>query len=391
MSDNKKSLLVQLAEKFERTSGRRNRVSKAILEAHEVGIDLDKLMLLNCQTTALLAGGHLPTDERFDAYIGDQDYLDKLREGFDGVEEKLLEAGPWTTGSMAFRYFVGRVPPPMRRLIPPDSYEGALWRAIVQIENVENFKLQTRLRLEDLAEYKPVPEGGEYNTSPREGYAVFYWIRKYGLEVALTWEMIVNDDMRAFSDLSRHLVLSGLHSINSYIWGAIVANPLIWTGNSLFNLAHNNLMTTALSVAALGTARSMMNRHTSSGGKPIDGVNPAYCIIPPELEQTLDIILQSSAIPTAGFSAGVYNPEGGKLNKIMTRYLVNTNDWYLWCEPSAAPVMEVGFLFGRDTPEIDQNDVWEREEVHYRGKYCMGHCFKGYKGALLSTVSLGTS
>lgn len=390
--EKKKSLLVELAEKFElQSGGLRNRVTKHILEAHEADVDLGKLMLLNTQTTALLAGGHLPSEECYERFIGDTDYLDSIREGFAGTEEKLLEAGPWTTGSMAFRHFVGAVPPPMRKLIPPDSYEGALWRAIVQIENIENFKLQTRLRLEDLAAYARVPEGGEYNTSPREGYAVFYKVYKYGLEVALTWEMIVNDDMRAFADLSRHLVLSGLHSINSYVWGAIVANPLIWTGNSLFNLAHNNLMVGALSVASLGAARVMMNRHSSPGGKPIDGLTPRYIIIPPDLEMTLDIILNSSAIPTTGFSSGVYNPEGGKLSKIMTRYLIDEDDYYLWAEPSSAPVMEVGFLFGRDTPEIDMNEVWEREEVHYRGKYAMGHCFKGYKGALLSTQSIGTS
>ena len=387
-----KSLFVMLAERYEKQSGgRRNRVTQAILEANDDGVDLGKLMLLNSQSVSLLAGGHLPSEGCYDSFIGDEEYLRELREGFEPCETKLVEAGPWTTGSMAFRYFVGAVPPPMRKLIPPDSYEGALWRAIVEIGNIDNFKLQTRLRLEDLAEYRAVPEEGEYNTSPREGYAVFYKVFKYGLEVGLTWEMIVNDDMKAFSDLSRHLVLSGLHSINSYVWGNIVANPLIWTGNSLFNFAHNNLMLAALSVAALGTGRQMMNRHTSAGGKPIDGVTPAYVIIPPELEMTLDIILRSSALPTAGFSSGIYNPESGRLLKIMTRYLVAVDDWYMWCNPSAAPVMEVGFLFGRDTPEIDSNEDWNREVVRYRGKYVMGHCFKGYKGALLSTQSVGTS
>lgn len=385
------SLLIMLAEKFERLSGKKGRVSTAILEARDNGVDLGKLMLLNTQTKSLLAGGHMPSEDNYDRFIGDTEYLDELREGFSGVETKLLEAGPWTTGSLAFRHFVGAIPPPMRKLIPPDSYEGSLWRAIVQVENIENFKLQTRLRLEDLATFERVPAGGEYNTSPREGYSVFYKVFKYGLEVALTWEMIVNDDMKAFSDLSRHLVLSGLHSINSYVWGAIVANPLIWTGNSLFNFAHNNLMTTALSVTSLQAARAMMNRHRSAGGKPIDGITPRFAIVPPELEMTIDVILNSSTLPIPGASAGLYNPESGKLVKVMTRYLIDPDDWYLWADPGSAPVMEVGFLFGRDTPEIDMNEVWEREEVHYRGKYAMGHCFKGYKGALLSTLSIGTS
>lgn len=389
--DRTRPLLVHLCEKFERESGRKNRVTQAVLEAWNDGeIDLSKLMLANGQASALLAGGYHPTDPVFDQQIQDERYLKEMREAFKKSDD-LREAGPWTSNLEPFRLYTGPIPPPYHKLIPPDAYEGALWKKIVITTNLENFKIQTRSRLEDLARYARVPEGGEYNTSPREGYQLYYRPAKYGLEVALTWEMVVNDDMKAFSDLMRQLVMSGVDTLNAYVWGAIMANPLIWDGLNVFHIAHNNLMLLALSIPAIGTGRAMMNRHLSVAGKPIIGLSPHYLIIPPELEQTADIILQSSGMPVAQMSSATYNPEAGKLEKLMTRYLVSTTDWYLWATPSASPVLELGFLFGRDTPEIDQNNVWQSEEIHYRGKYVAGGEFVGYKGAILSTTQIATS
>lgn len=388
-----KSLLVALCERYERDSGTRNRVTQAVLTASEQGVDLDKLLLCNIQASQLLAGGHNPSSPEYDRRISNEQYLTEMRQSFD-VERKaanLKEAGPWTSGLVPFEFFTGPVPLEYRKLIPPDAYEGAQWKKIVTIANIPNFKLQTRLRREDLGRYAAVPEAGEYNTSAIESYRVFYRVFKYGLTVSLTWEMIVNDDLDAFNDLMRQLVLSGLDSINAYVWGTIVGNPAIWTGNTLFNLNHNNLMGLALSVAALGIARAMMNRHVSAGGKPITGINPAILVIPPELEQTADIILDSSGMPTAQMSAGVVNPERGKLEKLMTRYLVDVDDWYLWATPGSSPVMEMGFLFGQDTPTTDMNEHWEDETIHYRGKFACGHAFVGYKGALLSTITVGSS
>lgn len=388
-------MIVQLAEKYRReNSGMDNRVTNAIMTAwsdHQV--DYSKLQLCTMQAASLLGGLHDPIAESalYDRQIGDTQFLTEMRQDFTEHNKRLQEAGPWTSNLTPFQHFTGPVPVPYGQLIPTEVFEGAQWRKIAQIANLPNFKMQTRLKLEDLGRYAPVPEGGEYNTTNRESYHLFYRAHKYGLMIGLTWEMIVNDDMDAFADNQRQLVWSGLDSINATIWGAIAANPLLWDANALFSLAHNNLMLVALSVAALGTARAMMKRHVTPGGKPITNISPRYVVGPPELEQTMDIILDSSGMPVAGFSSGVVNPEFRRLEKLVTAYLVDTDDWYLWAEPSTAPVLEVGFLFGRDTPEISRNEVWASEEIQYRGKYAMGMCFKGYRGALLSTLSQGTS
>jgi len=392
---NKKPMIVQLAERYRsENNGMDNRVTNAIMTAYnDYNVDYSKLQLCTMQAASLVGGLHNPLTESylFDKQIGDATFLTEMKQDFAEHEKKLKEAGPWTSELAPFVHFTGPIPVPYGQLIPTEVFEGAQWRKLVTIANLPNFKMQTRLKMEDLGRYAAVPEGGEYNTSNRESYHLFYRAHKYGLMIGLTWEMIINDDMDAFTDNQRQLVWSGLDSINATIWGAIAANPALWDGNALFSLAHNNLMLVALSVAALGTARSMMKRHVTPGGKPITNVSPRFVVGPPELEQTMDIILQSSGMPVTGFSSGVVNPEFRRLEKLITAYLVDTDDWYLWAEPSMSPVMEVGFLFGRDTPEISRNEVWASEEIQYRGKYAMGYCFKGFRGALLSTLSLGSS
>ena len=391
----KKPMIVQLAERYRReNNGIDNRVTNAIMTTwNDHQVDYSKLQLTTLQAASLLGGLHNPLAEQhlFDKQIGDTRFLTEMKQDFAEHDKALKEAGPWTSNLAPFVHFTGPIPVPYAKLIPTEVFEGAQWRKLANIANLPNFKIQTRLKLEDLGRYAAVPEGGEYNSSNRESYHLFYRAHKYGLTIGLTWEMIVNDDLDAFSDNQRQLVWSGLDSINATVWGAIVANPALWDANALFSLAHNNLMLVALSVAALGQARWMMKRHVTPGGKPITNISPRYVVVPPELEQTIDIILNSSGMPVAGFSSGVVNPEFRRLEKLVTAYLVDTNDWYLWAEPSTAPVLEVGFLFGRDTPEISRNEVWASEEIQYRGKYAMGLVFKGYRGALLSTLTAGTS
>lgn len=395
VQNSNKPMIVQLAERYrQKNNGMDNRVTHAIMTAwNDHNVDYSKLQLTTMQAASLVGGLHNPITEGrlFDSHIGDKRFLQEMKQDFAAHEKALKEAGPWTSNLAPFQHFTGPVPVPYGKLIPAEVFEGAQWRKLATIANLPNFKMQTRLKLEDLGRYAAVPEGGEYNTSNRESYHLFYRARKYGLMIGLTWEMIVNDDMDAFADNQRQLVWSGLDSINATIWGAIVANPALWDGNALFSLAHNNLMLVALSVAALGVARAMMKRHLTPGGKPITNIAPRYVIGAPELEQTMDIILKSSGMPVTGFSAGVTNPEYGRLEKLITAYLVDVDDWYLWAEPSSSAVLEVGFLFGRDTPEISRNEVWASEEIQYRGKYAMGHCFKGYRGALLSTLTSGSS
>jgi len=390
-----KPLLVQLCEKYRsENNGMDNRITHAVLTAYyEHNVDYSKLLLCSMQAASLIGGLHNPLMEGklFDKQISDPRFLTEMKSDFVEHQKKLLEAGSWTSNLVPFQHFTGPIPVPYGQIIGTETFEGAQWRKLCQIVSLPNFKLQTRLKMEDLGRYAIVPEGGEYNTSPRESYHLFYRALKYGLTVGITWEMIVNDDLEAFSDLQRQLVWSGLDTMNATFWNALVVNPLIWDGNALFSIPHNNLMTVALSVAALGRARSMMKRHVTPGGKPITNIAPKYIVIPPELEQTADIILNSSGMPVANVSSGVFNPEQGKLEKIVTAYLADTDDWYLWADPNASPVMEAGFLFGRDTPEISRNEIWASEEIHYRGKYAAGACIKGYKGVLLSTLVSGTS
>jgi hypothetical protein len=377
-----KPLLVRICEEVEAKIGHSNRITKKVLhEWNENEFDISKLILMNAQTKALFAAGHSVAEDCFDSQLGDTQYVSELREGF---KDALKEAGPFTSNMPAFRFFTGPIPAPYAQLLPPEGYEGPQWKPIVRIRSLENFKYHSLLKMGDLGRFGEVAEGQQYGGTSRGGRWLFYRPTKYGLEVGMTWEMVINDDMDAFNNLMQELVLSGVDSLNAYVWGLIEGNPTLWDGDPLFHANHNNLGAVALDTAALGDARAAMKRHTSDGGKPINNIVPKYLIVPPELEQDALIILNSSAIPTADMSSGVFNPEQGQLTLLVTAYLAGEDGWYLWAPPATSPVMELGFLFGNDTPEISQKEIWETEEIRYRGKLVYGHAFCGFMGAYYS-------
>jgi hypothetical protein len=79
-------------------------------------------------------------------------------------------------------------------------------------------------------------------------------------------------------------------------------------------------------------------------------------MVPPELEVTAKVLVNSMAYPTkvnAGqnefaANAGTFNPFKGTLDVVVNPYLIDTNDWFLFAEPSEGSLK----FFWRQKPEI---------------------------------------
>lgn len=231
------------------------------------------------------------------------------------------------------------------------------WRPFVAVGSANDFKMMYSLKLSGAPDLQGMNENGEYKTASFSDAGESYRVITKGIKVPLTREMIINDDLRAFTRIPQLFGSSAKRMESDAVYSLITANGNMSDGVALFHATHNNLAGTGtvISSDSLGLARAAMRKQKGLNGEPID-IIPAFLLVPVVKETTADILLMSAALPTASMSAGVVNPWAGKLTPIADPHLDanSTTAWYLLGHPNQAPVIEVSWLEGEQMPYVEE-------------------------------------
>jgi hypothetical protein len=172
-------------------------------------------------------------------------------------------------------------------------------------------------------------------------------------------------------------------TVSRSVTAALENNGNTYDGQALFSAPHNNLLTTALDETQLQVAMTKMRTQTDPNGLRI-GLRPQRLLIPVQLEYTARRILNSAqllAVPGVagtGVAAGAattlqgnVNVAAGLVDYTVEDYLTDANNWYLIADPQEAPVIGVGFLNGRDTPDVFLKDPGMRNVLGGNDPYSM--------------------
>ena len=94
---------------------------------------------------------------------------------------------------------------------------------------------------------------------------------------------------------------------------------------------------------------------------------PYALIVPAELETLAQQLLKSTADPE-GKNRGVVNPFNNNLRLIVDGELDSYSNkaWYVVADPMLAPVIEVTYLNGKDTPTIDSRVSFTNHGMDFR-------------------------
>jgi len=244
------------------------------------------------------------------------------------------------------------------------------WRQFAKVtSNLADFRPVKRIPLDGLEGAWPEQmedEELEYG-SLAEGTPVTLTPRKYSLGVRLSFELIVNDDLDAFTSIPDRLGRGGARTVNRAVTATYVGAsgplPAVYSAPNGNIITGNPALTTASLSAAYGQLRSMRD----SQGEPIM-IEMAVLVVPPALEVTARNILSATQIfmTTNGGISGqelqVANWVGSSLTLAVDPYIpviastANGNtSWFLFASPSTGnAAIEVGFLNGYATPVIYQ-------------------------------------
>lgn len=248
-----------------------------------------------------------------------------------------------------------------------------------------DFKEVKRAQLAGAPSLDRVVEGAEYKQGTMGESAESYRAFKYGKEIAITYETLVNDDMDAFSRVPRAFGASAADLESDLVYAALTGNSKMSDGKAVFHADHKNMGTAAmLSVASLSEMRAKMRKQKGlpsekNGEGRVLNLMPAVLLVPAALET------EALKLTTAGLIANNssdVNPFAGQLRVVVDPRLdeTSTTAWYLIADPMRVDTIEYAYLDGSSGIEVstridERNDsfivkarhVFAAKAIDYRG------------------------
>lgn len=214
-----------------------------------------------------------------------------------------------------------------------------------------------------------VPEGSEYKRGNMGEVSDTVAIKKFGRVLGFTEEMLINDDLGAFSDVPGEWGRAVRTLEAGLAWGQIINNPQMYDGNALFSLAHGNLAVTpsVMSISSIGDGIAAIENQIAeaAGGEIVEylGLHAEYLMVPPALK-ALALQLTGQLNPAAYANVNPYS-----YLKVVSDPRLIGPAWYLAAaNPGAKGIWHL-FLNGRKEPQLDERIGFDVDGIEYKVKH----------------------
>lgn len=245
-----------------------------------------------------------------------------------------------------------------------------------------DFRPLSTLKVGNFTKLEKLTEAGEIKTlstaEAKEGYS----LETFGGIFSLSRKAIINDDLGAFARWGEMMGQAAAETEAGQLLALLTANAgagvTMGDGKALFHADHGNLAASGaiLDILALDEARQAMRTQKMQDGKTPVNVVPRFLLVSPALELAAEKLLASIQPNT---TADV-NPFGGKLSLLVEPRLTG-NGWYLFGDPTTAPVLEYAYLSSAQGPQLSSRDGWEVLGREFRVTLDFGAGATDHRGA----------
>lgn len=173
---------------------------------------------------------------------------------------------------------------------------------------------------------------------------------RHAAKVALTVEMIVDDDLGGFARQLRSLGLASRHTINAAALDLLNGNPNMPDGNAFFSVAHGNVITSGATVSTTQLKTHRLKHRTLSSfdsdapmGASIRGI-----LVPAALEEDALQTCSTSYENKYPATDSNINTFRGRVMTVVDAYLDDFSDklWYSFIDKMQAAPMVLAFQRG---------------------------------------------
>ena len=258
-----------------------------------------------------------------------------------------------------------------------DAYQAAprTFPAIARRASASDFKDIRRLQLGEAPQLEKVAESGEFKRGTMGEGKESYRVETYGKVIGITRQVIINDDLDAFTRVPSLFGTSAATLESDVVWGIITSNPAMGDTKALFHASHKNLTGTgtALDVANLGVARAAMAKQVGLDGKTILNIRPAFLVVPSTLELTAEQIIAQNLVPA---KSGDVVPQSIRSLAVIAEPRLDPASgavpWYLFASPSAIDTIEYAYLEGQEGVYIETRMGFDVDGVEVKARLDFG-------------------
>ncbi len=272
------------------------------------------------------------------------------------------------------------------------------WRRVVTcFTSRPDFRENVRVRLNYVADLPDVLEDAPFTdpeTISDNNQSISYIVNEKGMNLVFTRRVVIDDDIGVVQRAVAQAGRAAWRTLAKRVWNLLINNTTYGAdGVAVFNAAHGNLGSAALSASALTAGRTAMFAQTEpNGADPLAlGAGPLLLVIPIQLEATA-LPLNHAQWLDSSYTLNPWIHRFGKENEniLVNPLCTSATNWFLFDVSGKVAIVEVGFLQGAQYPQVVQSTPYtDSEFLHDRVTYKMRHEYEcaiiDYRGAYMST------
>jgi hypothetical protein len=264
------------------------------------------------------------------------------------------------------------------------------WSRFCATSSVSDFRAHNRYRLGSFGSLDSLNANGEFKRkSIPDAEKASITAATKGNIINVSRQMIVNDDMNAFSSLSSKLGRAAKLSVEVDVYALLALNsglgPTQSDSQPLFHANRSNVGTgAALSAAAIDADRVVMASQKDSSLNEYLDLRPAILLLPVGLGGQARVINASQYDPDTVANKAQMKPNVvvGLFRDVVDTPRLSGTRRYLFADPSTAPVIEVAFLDGQQEPVLETKDGWDVDGAEIKVRLDYGVGAVDYRGAV---------
>lgn len=308
----------------------------------------------------------------------------------EGMDQRAIVAAAFTQGTGDFPILLENVM--HKTLLGAYALQADTWTAFCARGSVSDFRAHNRYRVGSLSNLESKTELGEFrNKTIPDGEKASITAATKGNIINISREAVINDDMGALTGLAASLGRAAKRTVESDVYATLALNsgmgPTLGDGVTLFHASHSNVSTGAPTVTSFEAARVVLSAQRDVSGNDYLALTPAVWLGPDGISGQARVVVNSTYDPDAANKLQRANIAAGMVNTIVGTPRLSSTPWYFFADPSQAPVLEVAFLDGIDTPYIELENGFSVDGARWKVRLDYGIAGVDYRGAVRSTGS----
>lgn len=310
----------------------------------------------------------------------------------DGMSKMDIVAAAFTQSTSDFPVLLENTM--HKTLLQAYAVQPDTWSKFCKIGSVSDFRAHPRYRVGSLGNLDTVGENAEYtNKAIPDGEKSSVTAATKGNIINVSRQMIVNDDLGAFTDLAAMLGRAAKRTIDVDVFAMLALNsgmgPTMSDSKALFHTDHKNVTADgAMSVTTIDLARALLASQMDISGNDYLDLRPAVLLCPVGSGGLARVLNSAEYDPSTANKLHMPNMVRGLFREVVdSPRLGATVRFYCFADPNEAPVFEVAFLDGVQEPYLELQNGFDVDGGRYKVRLDYGVACLDYRGATTSKGS----